>query len=336
MLMEIREATHEGEWNRFVETHGPRSGAFLHSWAWGQFQRSVGREVARLALYDGDEQAGAANVLIHRVPPGFRYAFCPRGPIVAPKERFKEAVRVLSEALRARCLFVRLEPPLEGTEFVSAGALASKDIEPKETLILDISRGPEEILKNMHPKTRYNIKLAGRHGVTCDFSGQASVTDVWPLFLATARRDRIRLHAKEYYEKMLATVQGQGLRTFIATSSYRGKFVAAAIMVDFAGVRTYVHGASSDEHRGVMAPHALHWSLIEDAQAEGLLWYDWFGITTSLDPKHSWAGITRFKRGFGGATVIYPGTFDLVLKPGTYAMYEKARGLARAARRLLR
>jgi lipid II:glycine glycyltransferase (peptidoglycan interpeptide bridge formation enzyme) len=81
-----------------------------------------------------------------------------------------------------------------------------------------------------------------------------------------------------------------------------------------------------------MAHFLLHWELMKEAKTKGLRFYDWWGIASSDDPKDPWAGLTRFKKGFGGEVVKYPGTFDYVIKPFGYLFYKIFRCLARFAR----
>jgi lipid II:glycine glycyltransferase (peptidoglycan interpeptide bridge formation enzyme) len=95
-------------------------------------------------------------------------------------------------------------------------------------------------------------------------------------------------------------------------------------MIDFAGVRTYLHGASSNKHRNLMAPYAIHWHQIQDAKQQGLEGYDFWGVS---DTNKQWKGITRFKRGFKGFEIEYAGTFDYVLNSTEYFLYQFARRL---------
>lgn len=82
----------------------------------------------------------------------------------------------------------------------------------------------------------------------------------------------------------------------------------------------YLHGASGDEHRELMAPYALQWQAIKLAYDLGIQRYDLFGISSQ-----KWPGVTRFKQGFGGDIVHYPGTFDWPLSRGRYNIYNILR-----------
>ena len=172
----------------------------------------------------------------------------------------------------------------------------------------------------MHQKTRYNIKVSSKHEVVvrplsivhCPFD------QVWNLFSETAARDGFHLHPREYYEKQ---IKMPGVEVFAA--EHEGKILAAAIVIFSGDTATYLHGASSNEMRNVMAPYALHWEIIKKAKGQGCSQYDLWGI--SDDPKSGWAGITRFKRGWGGTDLCAPGTIDLPVNRFWYSVYKLAR-----------
>jgi lipid II:glycine glycyltransferase (peptidoglycan interpeptide bridge formation enzyme) len=222
-------------------------------------------------------------------------------------------------------VFVRFEPLNDVKTF---GFKKTFSVSPKTTLITSLEKSEEKLLSSFHQKTRYNINLAKRKGVKIEIAKAWELDIVWPLFEETAKRDGFRLHDKKHYEELLK-LKSNNLKVFLAVAFYENRPLAANIMVDFNGTRTYLHGASSNSNRNVMAPFLLHWELLTDAQAKGLKFYDWWGIASSDDPKDPWAGITRFKKGFGGETVRSPGTFDYVLKPSGYLIYKIIRCLKR-------
>ena len=68
-------------WNQFVLEHGSRSGRFLQSWEWGEFQASHG-EVVRLQTFEyGGTTVGIAQWLERQAMDFIHYAYCPKGPI---------------------------------------------------------------------------------------------------------------------------------------------------------------------------------------------------------------------------------------------------------------
>jgi lipid II:glycine glycyltransferase (peptidoglycan interpeptide bridge formation enzyme) len=103
--------------------------------------------------------------------------------------------------------------------------------------------------------------------------------------------------------------------------------IAANIVSHFGKRVTYVHGASGNRGRNLMAPFLLQWSAILEAKRVGATEYDFWGIADSEDPTHPWAGITRFKRGFGGSMVQYIGAYDIIYKPTWYKIYRAYKTL---------
>jgi lipid II:glycine glycyltransferase (peptidoglycan interpeptide bridge formation enzyme) len=299
------------KWNQFVAENGPLLGRFLQSWEWGEFQAAE-----RWVL----GHKGVANVVEKKLPGFGMYAYCPRGPVV--EGDFSAAVRELTETVDS-VLFFRFDPSIK----TDLPALKTIDLQPAHTWITDLTSA-QELLASMHPKTRYNINLAQRHDVQIKVDTH-SLDDVWPLFEATSGRGKFRLHAKFYYKKMLETLGEGDCHAHLVTAFFENKPVAANIVIDFADVRTYLHGASSYAHRALMAPYLLHWFLIKDAIEQGMKMYDWWGIAPTNQPDHPWAGVTRFKKSFPGREISYPGTYDLVKRPGWYKVYQLARRFKR-------
>lgn len=285
------------------------SGAFLQSEEWGAFQRAVGRDVVRVD--------GVGQFVMRALPFGMKYAFCPKGPTT---EVSVETLRAVAKKLDV--MFLRVEP-VRPFSFFDRHLYKTSDVSPSHTLITDLTKSEPDLLSAMREKTRYNVRLAARRSVTVSIAKDA-LDDVWPLFVATAKRGRFRLHPKSYYERMTDPI-------FLATARVGEEIVAANVMVDYGGTRTYLHGASSDAHRDAMAPYLLHWELMRDAKRLGLTAYDWWGVAPAdAGEDHLWAGITRFKLGFGGTRVDYPGTFDVVAMPTAYGLYQWLRRARRS------
>lgn len=299
-------------WNQFVLEYGPRSGAFLQSWEWGEFQKSVGESVRREVLRTGEEVTGVAQWLDRRVPGFGTYAFCPKGPVGAGVWD------------RSHGFFSRIEP-----EALVGDAVRSIELNPTHTLITDLKQSEDDLQAQMHRKTRYNIRVAAKHGVEVK-TGKVDFDEVWNLFEQTAGRGKFKLHARSYYEAMLRALGNGDCRAFLATASHEGVLLAANVMIDFGDTRTYLHGASSSEGRKYMAPYALHWALMQEAKQQGKHWYDWWGVAPEdAGPEHAWAGISRFKRGFGGEEVAAIGTVDVVEKRLLYNVYRVFRWIRR-------
>mgnify|MGYP001567109205 FL=1 len=311
----------QSSWNKFVEQYAPPFGAFLQSWEWGEFQRLLGFEVVRLK----EEVKGkvvVAQAIKYPLPFQSSYWHVPKGPLgdATPKV----AIELLFKKLSGGA-FLKIEPvtrPRKGAK--------AKDRQPSVTTIVDLTQSEDKIADNMKPKTRYNIRLAEKKGVTANIVELDHFDDLVRLMQQTAERDKFSLHEIERYRKMLETLRGSDCKAFMAMAFYEGRPLAANIMIDAFGMRTYLHGASSNLYRNVMAPYALHDFLIRDAKAKGLKAYDFWGIAPpEAGEDHPWAGISRFKNGFGGVVVRMPGTIDVSKNFVMYNLYRIAKKVRR-------
>jgi lipid II:glycine glycyltransferase (peptidoglycan interpeptide bridge formation enzyme) len=335
MTVDVMQIAHnkldQQTWDTFVLKHGPRSGRFLQSFAWGEFlgkggeggrggkERNVIDRVAWVS--DANEVVAVAQVIQKTIPFFGTYAYVPRGPIGVIS-------RTDVTDLAAQNLFIRIEFGTESNQKIPVlNGKKIHPIQPVHTLITDLAISTDERLARMHEKTRYNIRLAEKKGVKIEMQS-ATMDEVWSVFEATASRDAFRLHGKEYYRKMIES----GV-AFLAVAKHEDDILAANIMIDFGDTRTYLHGASSNVKRNLMAPYLLHWELMKDAQSKGITFYDWWGVAPIDAPaNHPWAGISRFKRGFGGEDVSYSDAVDVVLKRGRYTLYQVLRKLRRGFR----
>ena len=328
--MHSDELTDKTEWNDFVKKYGPRSGAFLHSFEWGEFQKATGAKVSCRGVVDNGNILLVAMLIEKKASFFGRYLYCPRGP-VSYGQFDLHLISDLVEPWRRSALFFRFDFPSEtGDVHKMVSLKKTVSVQPADTLLLDLTKSEDDLLEAMHQKTRYNIRLAERKGVRVEIEKDVLIDDVWRLFSETSSRGEFRLHKKEYYEKMLSLLSSGDCHVFLASAYYEDHLVAANIMIDFNGTRTYLHGASGNRHRNVMAPFLLHWELIRDAKEKGLGMYDWWGVAPEgAADNHPWSGISRFKRGFGGEEVSYAGTFDYILRPFRYRLYSIARRIRR-------
>jgi len=312
------------EWNRFVIQN---SGSFLQSYNWGEFQQSLGRQIWRI-----EKNQLKALVIKHNLPFKKSYLYCPRGPVIlsSAKDPEKDQKNFLTEvkeiAKQENSIFFKLESPQDcplGTVPEGQSLVPSvKQIQPPKILVLDIAKPEEILLAQMHPKTRYNIRLAQRKGVEIQPSSELShngIQTFLDLLKETAKRDKFHLHPQEYYQKMLEFLGRKGMvKLFLA--KYQNQVVAANLVCFFGQRATYLHGASDYNFRQLMASHLLQWQAILEAKKLDFKYYDFWGI----DEK-KWPGVTRFKKSFGGQEVTYPDTFDLIFQPWWYKIYNLGR-----------
>lgn len=196
--------------------------------------------------------------------------------------------------------------------------LAPDNIQPPDTVLVDLTPQPEEILARMKSKWRYNIRLAEKKGVEVRRCGAEAIDAFYSLYETTSRRDGIAIHRKGYYQDLLRRSQAScptDARVDLYVASYQDEPLAAIITLFAEGEAVYLYGASSNNHRNLMPAYLLQWHAMQDAKAAGCQVYDMYGIPPTDDPGHPMHGLYRFKTGFGGQNVHRPGSVDIPLSP---------------------
>lgn len=342
--MEIQNIIDKKQWDEWLADNAS-TGNFTQSWAWGDVLIAEGKKVERLAVVEGGVVLAQAQVVYSKIFFGWQYAFCPQGPIIS--SQICECFLVYFK--KQNCIFFRAEPE---TLVLSSQLIVQKtiDINPSATLILDLNKSLEDLLAGMHSKTRYNIHLAEKKNLK--IKNEKDLEVFWNLMNKTGSRDKFGLHHRSHYEKVLASPT-----VYQLTAYHEDKPVACAVFVRFGNTFTYLYGASDYEYRNLMAPYLLQWEGMKMGKSFGYARYDFFGVAPrchseqgeeslksnerdpsvkpqddsyKYDSKHQYAGVTRFKLGFGGTSQQMPGTFDLVVDKKKYFIY----GLLRKLRRL--
>ncbi|MCA1757863.1 MAG: peptidoglycan bridge formation glycyltransferase FemA/FemB family protein [Bacteroidales bacterium] len=192
---------------------------------------------------------------------------------------------------------------------------------PVNTIFIDLTKGRDELLRSMKPKTRYNIHLSERKGVTVRIAG-INELDIWyNLYSETAARNRFHLHHPDYFRTILS-VNADSSRSpadvLLLIAEKDGEPLASIFLVISGNRGTYLYGASSSESRNLMASYALQWKAMNIAREMGCSEYDMFGVSPAADPDHPMYGLYRFKSGFGGRMYHTLGCWDYILDPGKY------------------
>ncbi|HXV27082.1 MAG TPA: peptidoglycan bridge formation glycyltransferase FemA/FemB family protein [Candidatus Paceibacterota bacterium] len=296
--------------------------SFLNTPDWLAFQRALGRKVWRL-----DDGIMRANVIRHDIRLGKNYLYVPHGPELNLNasgahnavKRFHD--RLMGLALEEQSVFVKLEPLQDAVmEQLYRNGFRPRPsrryLQPQRTVVMDLSRSEDALLSAMHHKTRYNVLLARRKGVSVAEIGDADV--FWNLLRRTGERDGFRTHPRAYYRELLSYFgrEGSALRTRLYAAFANDRPLAAALVLEHGDAAYYLHGASDRQFRQLMAPHALHWDLILRYKKNGFASYDFWGVDARRMP-----GVTRFKLGWGGTVRERPGSFDRPLSSFWYFVY---------------
>ncbi|MCX6781727.1 MAG: peptidoglycan bridge formation glycyltransferase FemA/FemB family protein [Candidatus Magasanikbacteria bacterium] len=306
---------------------------FCQSFEWEEILSREGKNIERLVVFDDNEPVAMALIEYHKLPFGWLYAYCPKGPVYKKNLELgsinninEELIKYLSDK---KCIFFRIEPSRN-----FAGAEKVPDFNPRATLILGLRHTPDELLANMHQKTRYNINLAQKKDLRVSDAKDADA--FMALMKETGRRDKFRLHETRHYHEIIFSSLSHQLTVY-----YGPKAIAVAVFIGFGDTFTYVFGASDYEHRSLMAPYLIQWEGIKMGQRYDFKFYDFFGVAPKTgqqadgnyeyDNNHQYAGVTKFKQGFGGEYREDPGTFDFSISSWRYKFY----GCLRALRRMI-
>ncbi|MFN8593942.1 MAG: peptidoglycan bridge formation glycyltransferase FemA/FemB family protein [Thermomicrobiales bacterium] len=309
-------------WDQAVVESG---GQLLQSWNWGEFKRRFAWDVARIAV----PAAGGAALaqILFRNRYGVCIGYIPRGPIAPENDPFA-ATALWSEIdrtarrRRALAIIVEAERELPATPPRAVRLVPGPvHIQPARTVKIDLL-DDEPLLAQMHQKTRYNIRLAQRRGVTvrrADTPQKYEVDTFYELLRDTSARNTFAIHDLNYYRQFLDVFGDDAALLF---AEIEGKPVAGLIVTAFGDEAIYMYGASSTRDRAHGAGFLIQFEAMRWARQRGCRHYDLWGIpaqdppTTQVDSGdriagtagEDWRGLYEFKTRFGGQIVSYPPT----------------------------
>lgn len=249
---------------------------------------------------------GSNYIYIHRIPYlPFTVAYLPRPEKIENLEEIKKACQ------KENAIFLKIDGDSGAAQ--NDGKI-SKSILPRHTIYIDLTKTEEDLLKNMHPKTRYNILLAQKKGVIVKQNND--IETFIKLLTETEDRQIFYSHKPDYYRKLFGIIKP------IILTAYLNKIPIATIMLfNHDGVLYYPYGGSDPKHKEYMAPSLLHWEAIKLGKKLGCKIYDlWGSYKEKPDESDPWWGIYRFKKSFGGSEITFPETFDIPLSP-LYSLY---------------
>jgi len=355
----LQTSTDPERWNELVSS---LNGGILQSWQWGELKGAFGWEPRRFIWEDGNGNALAcAQVLVRRpsLPLTGRTAsivYCPRGPLLdwSNTALQNQVLHDLEAFARQRsAIFLKLDPDIITGRKNNADAplqdepsglkliedltkqgfqRSASQIQFANTMVLDLHHSLEDLLAAMKQKTRYNIRLAGRKGVSVR---QGSISDIdllYKMYAQTSIRDGFVIRQADYYHMAWGKFIQAGLaKPFIA--EVKGEPIAAIIIYRLGAHAVYMYGMSTEQHRNMMPNYLLQWEAIQWAKACGCQVYDFWGAPDEISPDDSMWGVYRFKLGFGAAFIRTPGAWDLILRPALYTLYTRVMPLVLQAMR---
>jgi lipid II:glycine glycyltransferase (peptidoglycan interpeptide bridge formation enzyme) len=279
-----------------------------------------------------------AQIYIYHLIASYTQLYIPRGPIVyqdnlSPEQQNEFWDNIKTIAKQYKSVFTLIEPSqlVSNQIWDNNAKVSSTERLPHQTQILNLEQDEEDLFKSIHSKMRYNIKLAERKGViikkisTQDSQFEKYFDIFFELMNDTSIRGKFAIHNREHYHHLLITPLST-IQASLIIAEYESTVLAANIILDTPIERIYLHGASSNQYRNLMAPPLLQWESIKEAKKLGKKQYDFWGISTT---KKSWQGISRFKIQFGGEIIDYPSSKIVIhnyIIFTLYTFFRKLRG----------
>jgi lipid II:glycine glycyltransferase (peptidoglycan interpeptide bridge formation enzyme) len=286
----------------------------LQTPAWGEFRKAMGIDVVRVNDW---------QLTFHKIPyTPWSVGYFPKGP--APTKKMVD--ELLNLGRQKHAIFIQIEP---NTTAKIQLRPSHHPLFTKYTFMLDLTKSEDELLASMHPKTRYNIKVAQKHNVKiAEDNSPAAFKEYLRLTEETTSRQGFYAHNKNYHKTMWEIMHKEGI-AHLFTASYEGEVLSAWIVFVWGDTVYYPYGSSSRDHREVMAPTLLLWEIAKWAKQKGLKHFDLWGAlgpspAGGPDVHDPWFGFHRFKQGFNPRLVEFSGSFDLVIHPFLYSCYTLA------------
>ncbi|MCR4277376.1 MAG: peptidoglycan bridge formation glycyltransferase FemA/FemB family protein [Candidatus Roizmanbacteria bacterium] len=301
----------------------------LQTWEWGEARKKTGVDILRLS--DGKN---VFQLTIHKIPKtDYKIGYLPRS--VFPS---KTLLDFLSDyGKKNKIIFFKIEPNKEKLEvknqkskfkLKSQKLIESKHpLFPKWTQVLDLNKSEDELLKSFHSKTRYNIRLAEKKGVVIkEMSNNEGFEIFSKLYFDTCKRQKYFGHSPKYHKIIWESLKKDIAHILIAF--YNNIPLASYELFYFKKTFYYPYGGTSTEYRNLMASNLLMWEAIKLGKKLGADKFDmWGSLGPNYDTTDPWSGFTRFKEGYNTKFTEFIGSYDLVVNPILYKIYNAVYSL---------
>ena len=294
---------------------------------YGAWQERDGKKVVYFTVHDGEALVAAGLAVKYDAPGRVSFFYCPYGPVAkawTPELYATLQVFFRTIAKRYRAAFVRLDSDkltgMSGVKPIANHVAVTASLQPRAEWLLDISGDQEAIWMGMHKHARYNVRLAERADAKLEFFSpdSAPLNTFFALMQTTAGRDSFSIQSKKYYEAVLQSIPAEN--GFVALCTIENKPAAISLYAAYDGVMHYVFAGSSDDFRKIAPPYFVMWNAILEARKRGWHTLDFGGISDEVKGTHL-AGVTGFKKRFGGYEVHHPNPVDLIYNRPQYIAF---------------
>ncbi|MBI2613161.1 MAG: peptidoglycan bridge formation glycyltransferase FemA/FemB family protein [Candidatus Levybacteria bacterium] len=322
----LKNIENKQEWEEFVLSKNEAN--FLQSWSWGEFHKALGKTINRTGFYEGNKLAGVMHSIVEPAKRG-KYLTVPGGPII--NWRDKNLINAFAEQIKKiakenNCVFVRVRPQLKSDDFSKkifknlGFVKAPMHLHAELTCQLDITKSEEELMSQMRKTTRYEIKKAMKENVKIITSDNPSdIKKFYDLQIETSKRQKfVPFSYKFLYEQF--KVFAENGNALLYKAKFEDKLLAYAFVIFYGKEAVYHYGASTDEGRRYPGAYLIQWEAIKEAKIRGMKRYNFWGVSPLEKADHRFAGLSLFKRGFGGEDFQYLPAQDLIINKPKYLL----------------
>lgn len=336
-MITFRETSRE-EWDEIVQNFDQIS--FPQSWQWGDVQNELGHIAHRYAIYKDEQPVGLVLAVEKHAKRG-RFLEIPSGPLIdwSDKEVVDQTIQQLKIlAKKQRCVLVRLRPQLHDNpayhDLMRQIGLTQSPMHlmADHTSIIDLSPDLDTLLTNMRQQTRYEIRRAPKRGVTVSVDNSEEMIEQFhQLQVETAKRQGF---FPPHPKHLAASVHQLGDNARVYRADKDDTLLNFALVIDYGTESAYFEAASTPESRREPGAYALIWQAMCDARERGMKTFNLWGTAPPDQPEHRFAGVTTFKRGFGGDDVAFVPAYDIVTNPLLYRLNHALETVRKKRRKL--
>lgn len=293
----------------------------LQSQEWEKARKEMGIETIRLNGF---------LLTLHKIPfTNYKIGYLPRSKM--PDKKILD--KLFEFGKKNNLIFIKIEPYVEKSKFQisnfksilkSKFQISKHPLFPAWTQILDLDKPEDKLLKSFHSKTRYNIRLAEKKGVIVKEESNDKGFEIFAkLYFETCKRQKYFGHNYQYHKTIWKNLKDKIAHILIA---YFNNTPLAAYELWYQDKTLYyVYGGTSIKYRNLMASNLLMWEAIKLGKKLGAEKFDmWGSLPPNYDLTHPWSGFTRFKQGYGTKFIEFIGSYDFIIKPFLYKIYNIA------------
>ena len=295
---------------------------FLQSWNWGEFHKNLGKNVWYFQIMNGEKIVGCALVVAETAKRG-NYLTIAGGPLIdwtSPTAKLIlrtliSKLRIIANKEQSVFLRVRLQEKdssnicdvLRKNGFLSSPMHLTADL----TLQLNLQKSEDELLRAMRKNTRYEIRKAEKLGITVKLSNdRTKIKKFYQYQLQVANRHNFIPFSYDFLQKQFNAFLSDDQVLLIHAYAQK-KLLASAFVIFYRDEAVYHYGVSTNDNAKLPGSYACQWEAIREAKRRGIKRYNFWGIAPENQPNHRFAGVSVFKRGFGGEEVAYVPAHDL-------------------------